>query len=151
MSPNCIGGGRRERGIAAVEMAVMMPFLIVLLVFPLYFGRVLWHYSGIQHAAQDAARYLSKAPVTEMTNPARAVAVASVAEAIIARELAELVPGSLPYVPIVTCDGLNCVGYSRPTNVRVAIQVPVENIFFPGVSSLSITLTASVTYPYMGR
>lgn len=151
MKAICSRVAQGERGIAAVELAVMMPFLILLLVFPLYFGRVLWHYTAIQNAAQDAARYLSKAPVSEMTNPARAVAVASVAEAIVARELAELAPGTYPYSVDVTCDSVSCVGFSKPTRVQVSIQVLMENIFFTGYMSMSIPLTVSITYPYMGR
>lgn len=151
MSALSCRGSPCARGIVAVELAVMLPFLVMLLVLPLYFGRVFWHYTAIQHAAQDAARYLSKAPVSEMGNPTRAIAVASVADAIIARELAELAPGGFPYVADVTCDGGSCVGYSRPANVGVIIQVLMENSFFPGYMSMTIPLTVSVTYPYMGR
>lgn len=144
-------GGSRQRGIAAVELALILPVLVLMLIFPLYLGRVYWHYTVIQHAAHDAARYLSKAPDTEMSNPARAVAVASVADTIIAMELAELAPGAYPYVAQVNCDSGPCVGYSKPSKVRVSIQLLVEDIFFPGYLSLTIPLTVDVSYPYMGR
>ena len=52
-------GARRQRGIAAVELALVLPVLFILVMFPLYLGRVYWHYTAIQYAAQDAARYLS--------------------------------------------------------------------------------------------
>lgn len=141
----------RERGIAAVELALIMPCLVVLLAFPLFLGHVLWHYTAMQNAAQDAARYLSKAPLSDMTNPARAIAVASVADAIIARDLASVAPGALPYLIDVTCDGASCGGYSRPSRVGATIQILMTNGFFTGYMSLSIPLTVSVTYPYMGR
>lgn len=142
---------RRQRGIAAVELAVMMPVLILMLVFPLYLGRVFWHYTVIQHAAHDAARYLSKVPASELSNPLRAKDVAAVAEAIIAEQIAELAPGAFPAELLVTCDGGKCVGFARPAVVRVNIQLFMEDIFFSGYTSLTLMLAADVSYPYIGR
>ncbi len=109
------------------------------------------HYTVIQHAAQEAARYLSKAPVSEMNNPNRAITVAKVAEAIIKEELSELSPGAFPYVADMLCDGVPCVGYSKPVTVSVSIQLIVQDIFFPGYTALEIPLMVSVKYPYLGR
>ena len=49
----------RERGAAAVEFALVLPLLIVLLLGIIDFG--LYYYNDLQltHAARDAARYLS--------------------------------------------------------------------------------------------
>jgi Flp pilus assembly protein TadG len=46
----------RQRGVAAVEFAILVPLLLILLTAPLYIGRVLWHYTVIHKAAHDAAR-----------------------------------------------------------------------------------------------
>jgi Flp pilus assembly protein TadG len=140
-------GARRQRGIAAVELAIVMPVLVLLLVFPLYLGRVFWHYTAIQYAAQDAARYLSKAPASEMGNPTRGVAVAAVAQAIVAQELAELAPGSFPYLIQVGCDGVPCAGYGTPTVVRVSLTLYMEDIFFANYTGMNLQLTVDVTYP----
>lgn len=150
-SPASHGGARRQRGIAAVELAIILPVLVLLLVFPLYFGRVYWHYTVIQQAAQDAARYLSKVPAVEISHPTRAPAVVAVANAIVDLELAELAPGAYPYAVTVTCGGGTCVGFSIPTTVRVNIQMYMQDIFFSGYTNLTIPLTADITYPYMGR
>lgn len=140
----------RQRGIAAVELALVLPLMVLLLAFPLFLGRVFWHYTVIQHAVQDAARYLSKAPVSEMSNSTRAIAVAAVADAIIAEELAELAPGAVPYSARISCDVANCVGITKPVTVQVSIQVLVESSFFPAYMSMSIPLTVSITYPFEG-
>lgn len=143
---------RRQRGIAALELALVLPIFLILLMFPLYLGRVLWHYTVIQRAAQDAARYLSTIPLSEMKNPARAPALVAVANDIVAIELAELAPGPYPYQLSVTCDaGAACAGYSVPSTVQVNIQVLMEDIFFSNVTSLTLPLTAAVTYPYLGN
>lgn len=143
--------GRRQRGVAAIELALMMPVLVLMLVLPLFLGRVLWHYTVIQHAAQDAARFLSKVPVSEMINTTRAPLLSGVAKAIGDQEVAGLAPGSSPCLINVFCDGGPCAGYARPSAVRVYIQVPVEDTIFPGYMPESITLIAEVSYPYVGK
>ena len=143
-------GARRQRGLAAVELAIVMPVLVLLLMFPLYLGRVFWHYTVIQHAAQDAARYLSRVPVSEITNSTRASSVAAVAKTIVDEEMAELAPGSAAPDVLVTCGGGNCVGLSKPTTVRVFIQLQVEDIFF-SIYTSTLILTVDVTYPYQGN
>lgn len=145
------GGAGRQRGIAAVELAIVLPVLVLMLVMPLYLGRVFWHYTVIQNAAHDAARYLSKIPASEMNNPTRGPAAVAVADAIVAEELAEVAPGEFRYTLLISCGGFECAGYSRPAEVRVAIEMILEDIFFPSLNPLSITLQAAVTYPYQGR
>ena len=58
-------GGHRERGAAAVEFALVLPILLVILLGILDFG--LYYYNDLQltHAARDAARYLSVGKVSE--------------------------------------------------------------------------------------
>lgn len=148
MTP-CARNQKRSRGIAAVELAVVMPILVILLVFPLYLGRYFYHYTIAQNAAQNAARYLSKIPVTEMTDPNRAAPVVSVANQIVAQMLAELVPG--PYAPNVSvlCGSNQCAGLVRPQTVTVSIQILVVDIFFP--TNMSLPVDVSIQMPYLGR
>jgi len=143
-------GALRQRGIAAVELAMVMPVLVLLLAFPLALGRIFWHYTAYQYAAQDAALYLSKAPLSEMGNPARGGEVAGVVTAMVAQQLAELAPGGFSYGLGVTCDGGPCIG-NAPTTVGVKISVYFEDIFFSGETGLNFWLTVDVTYPYLGK
>ena len=145
------GSAGQQRGIAAVEFAIILPVLVLLLIMPLYFGRVFWHYTTIQNAAQDAARYLSKVPAADLGNPDRAGTAAALASAIVAMELAELAPGPYAYAVAVTCDGGVCSGFTMPTTVRVHVSLLVQDVFFAGINPLAIPLVADVTYPFMGR
>ena len=142
---------RRQRGIAALELALILPIFLVLLTLPLFFGRIFWHYSVVERAAQDAARYLSSIPLSEMKNPARASAVSAVATAIVNDEIAELAPGPDPIVVTVSCDVGPCLGYSVPQTVNVNIKLLMSDIFFSNVTSLAVPLTASATYPYLAQ
>ncbi|USX17164.1 pilus assembly protein [Oxalobacteraceae bacterium OTU3CAMAD1] len=145
------GSAGRQRGIAAVEFAIVLPFLVLMLIMPLYLGRVFWHYTAIQHAAQDAARYLSTIPAADMSNPARAPAAVAVANAILTMELAELAPGDFAYGVAITCDGAACLGFFRPDTVRVNVSLLMQDVVFAGLNPTVIPLVADVSYPYMGR
>lgn len=141
----------RQRGVAAIELAFMLPIFLLLLALPLYFGRVFWHYTVVQNAVQDAARYLSAVPQIEMKDPSRIASVLAVANAIIAAEIAELQPGN--YAPIVTlqCNNVSCTGFALPSTVTANIQLLMDDVLFSDVTSLSIPLSATATFPYTGH
>lgn len=123
--------------------------MVMLLIFPLYFGRLYYHYTVAQNAAQNAARYLSRIPVAEITNTDRAPLVAAVANDMVTLMLAELKPGpSDPNIQI-NCGSSPCAGLSRPLTVKVSVQILVVDIFFP--TTLSIPFDVVVQMPYLGR
>lgn len=151
MSDTTPKSARVQRGIAAIELALLLPVFLLLLTLPLYFGRVFWHYTVIQNAAQDAARYLSSVPQIEMKDPSRIAGVLGVANAIIGAEVAELNPGSYPPAVGIQCNGAVCAGFSLPSTVSVNVQLLMEDIFFFNATGLSIPMTAVATYPYVGH
>lgn len=145
---------RLQRGIAAIELALILPVVLISLTIPLFLGRVFWHYTVAQKAAHDAARYLSGVSVIEMATPARISKVVAVAQAIVAAEMSDLNPG--PYAPAVgiQCDGIPCDGFSIPATVRVIVRMPIYDTIFPAFTSEFIgtdglLLTADVTMRYV--
>ncbi|MCU6497850.1 pilus assembly protein [Rugamonas sp. A1-17] len=142
---------RPQRGIAAIELALILPVLLILLTFPLYLGRLFWHYSVIERAAQDAVRYLATVPLSEIRSSSRGPALTAVARSIVDAELAELAPGPDVIGVTIGCDAVQCLGFSAPTTVNVAIQLKLTDIFFSNVTSMTIPLTVNVTSPYLGR
>ena len=143
-------GRRCSSGVAAVEFALALPVMLVLLVLPLYLGWYLYHQTVAQSAAQNAARYLSKIPVSEIINPYRAPAVAAVANQLAAAMLKELRPGGIAPSIAVTCNSTPCVGAGKPATVTVAIQITVEDIFYRDPNR-STYIIASAKLPYLGR
>lgn len=141
----------RQRGIAALELALILPLFLALLMFPLFWGRAFWHYSVIQRAAQDAALYLTRLPPVEMRNPARTPELAAVAKAIVDAEMAELAAG--PESPLVTvgCDALQCGGFATPAIVNVGVQLQMSDIFFSTSTALDFQLKVNVITPYLGK
>lgn len=143
----------RENGAAAIELAIILPILIVFLTYPVLFARCYWHYTAAQKAAQDAARYLSTVPVAEMRTKKLAKAAAAVALEIAQREIAELAPGSDFDPPQVTCDDLACGSSAGkvPGTVRVFINFGVtDTIFGLETPRYGYQITADVRLRYVG-
>lgn len=154
---NCIRSPSWQRGVAAVELAIILPILVALLAVPFYFGRVCMHYEVAEKAAHDAALYLSSVPVTEMKSQARIGAVLGVAQQIYDLETAELNPGPYPATPGFSCNAIPCAGLSIPDTVSVSVQMRVVDILFPLFTTNytdeegGIVLLAQVTLPYVGK
>lgn len=147
----------RQNGVAAIELAIILPILVALLAVPFYFGRVFLHYSVAEKAAHDAALYLSSIPLTEMKSQARIGAVVDVAKQIYDLEVAELNPGDYPPTPGFFCGNLPCAGLTVPDTVRVTVQMRVLDNFISSSTTNytdeegGMVLTADVTLPYVGK
>lgn len=137
----------------AVEMAIVLPILILLLASLVFFARVFWYYSVAQKAAQDAARFLSTASQVELRTPGSPAA--ALARAIVEEETAVLDAVMSQKEVTVQCNFGAC-GIGTPTSVRVLIQMrfqddlmaPYTAIFYGGDG---LMLTADVTRRYVGN
>ena len=50
---------KRQRGVASVEFALVLPFLLILTFITTEFGRAIWEYNTLAKSVRDSARYLS--------------------------------------------------------------------------------------------
>jgi Flp pilus assembly protein TadG len=141
----------RQRGIAAVEFALVLPLLILLLALPLYFGRLFWHYAAIQKAAQNGARVLASMPLATMRDPTKVGYATRLTEDIVRAHLDELNPGEFPVVIDAQCNRMTCSGFSNPTTTGVVVQMYVQDFFFPGYTQMSIAITAEASMAYLGK
>lgn len=65
----------KQTGVALVEFALILPFLLLLSLTAAEFGRAIWQYNTLTKSVRDSARYLSlQTPGTRMTQ-ARNLAV----------------------------------------------------------------------------
>lgn len=151
---------RFQRGIAAVELAIILPVMLTLLTVPLYFGRVFWHYTVAQKAAHDATRYMSDLPLTEFSSTARIGFALAVAREIAKREMSDFNPDSSP-VPIdFQCEYASgyatCDTSSAPISVRSVVKVSLfDPIFASPPTTLGrdkgLFLSADVRMPYVAK
>lgn len=65
----------RQAGVALLEFALILPFLLLLSITAIELGRAIWQYNALTKSVRDAARYLSlQTPGTKITQ-ARNLAV----------------------------------------------------------------------------
>lgn len=58
----------RQAGVALVEFALILPFLLLLSITAVELGRAIWQYNALTKSVRDAARYLSlQTPETHIT------------------------------------------------------------------------------------
>ena len=63
---------KRQKGVAIVEFALILPFLLLLSFITIEFGRAIWQYNTLTKSVRDAARYLSiQTPGTQRSREAR--------------------------------------------------------------------------------
>lgn len=142
--------GRRERGGAAVEMAIVLPILVLLLTGLIWFAQVFLYYSIMQKASYNAARILSTASPVEISTPGNgntAAPVAQLVQSIINNDTAMMDQIAEKKFVDVQCDFRTC-GFNVPATVRVSIQMQMP---FPILEGQSMQLTSDVTMRYAGN
>ena len=153
-----VAGGtskKREAGTAAIEFAIVLPLMVILLAFPFFFARVFMSYSVAQKAAHNSASYLARLPLVEMQDVAKSAAATALTQDIVDATIAELQPGSQGViVSQVDCDGGPC-GSGVPNTITVYVRVRMYDEFFnyftgPIVVDDGVHLKAKVTMPYIG-
>jgi Flp pilus assembly protein TadG len=145
---------RRQSGSAAVELALVLPTLIVLMTVPLFFARYFWHYTVAHKAALDAARYLSTVSVREMRGATLSATAGQIANGIAAEEIADLSPGEdKPTIdvfcgPNKSCNGYGAVAMPETITVKVSLNM-FDNVFgavYTGNYGWPIVAEAEVRY-----
>lgn len=151
----------REAGVAAVELAFVIFFLLLLVAGVIEFGRAFWYYDALTKATRDGARFLSvadRATFTSFIDTAQ-TRVMLVANA------ANIRPALTKSNVAVTCmtkdfGETGCGnGTNAPENVRVAISGYAIDIggmfpFLPpntetGRAFRGVALAPQTTMPYM--
>lgn len=145
----------RQGGAAAVEMALLLPFFVLLMSLALFLGRYFWHYTAAQKAAQDASRYLSTIPEAEMRDLVLAPAAAAVARDIAEMELDGLNTGRVAPRVDVVCGGENCLGVTGaalPATVAVIVRMDLyDHIFGIDLGRFGVRMVVRSEVRYVGN
>jgi Flp pilus assembly pilin Flp len=128
---------RQQQGVAAVEFALVLPVIVLLIALTLLFGRIFWHYTVAVKAASDVATFMTLTRNSEMLE-ARPdlgeISIVKLARSIGETELAELSPGkaAMPVIDI-SCDGAPCRGDFIPNEILVIVRMRMYSAFMPEV------------------
>lgn len=148
-----------QHGIAALELVLVLPVLLLFLAGMVYFGRYYTYYSAAHKAAHDAARYLSTVSRRDMrlqVAGSAQVPALLLAQNIAQQETAGLRPGPAAVGVAVDCLPFVCTGLALPDKVRVMVQMRVtDELFSPFswgfVGDEGLLLQADVTLLYVGQ
>lgn len=147
-----------EKGAAAVEFALVIIPLLLILAGIVEFGRAFWFYDSLAKATRDAVRFMSDANVATINTagvPAAKMLVVNAANA------ARVSPALVSENVAVTCLDASygvvaCQDNTAPANVRVAITgysitlgelLPLA--YWEASATLGATLVPSTTMRYM--
>ena len=150
---------RRQGGVAAIELALILLFFMGLLPFVLLFGRALLAYTALQKSAHDAARYLATMPLPQMARSDTANQGAVFARQMVVEAMAESWPDMQPYRVSVECvyadDSYTCGTYATaPLQVRIKLSVdmPVDILpeltrkWLPQLAPIPLRANATLRY-----
>ncbi|NHZ34849.1 TadE/TadG family type IV pilus assembly protein [Massilia rubra] len=156
MPPAC---ARRVRGLAHIELALILMTMAVLLPLVFSFGRVFYVYSVVKQANSDAAASLATVPMSEwsisedesspMKARARQIARQALLEASIAPAI-NLVGTHISCMRPGLLGSRECGGPNRPSSITVAlgVRVPVTGVMNMFNIGESIEISTTVTVPY---
>lgn len=144
---------RRQHGAAAVELAFVLPILIITLIPLVLWAQYMWHYTVVHRAAQDAAEFMASVPRADITSRVLAGRAKDVATEIVRRELSDLAPEDEVPEPGVYCDSEECgIIAGTPQTVRVLVSFNFyDRVFDTYFGSDGLTITANVTVRYVGK
>ncbi|MCC7598735.1 pilus assembly protein [Janthinobacterium sp. FW305-129] len=159
MRPPC-RAARRQGGVAAIELALILLFFMALLPFVLLFGRAFFAYTALQKGAHDAARYLATLPLSQMANGDAIVQHSDFARQLVLDAMVETAPHMKALSVSLDCiyadDFYNCGSYPKaPLQVRVKVTMEIPTGFLPDLTRAwlpqlaSIPLRANATLRYV--
>lgn len=133
-----------RQGVAAIEMAILLPLLVLIFTGMIEYGRLVWHYDALAKATRDAARYLADetAPITPAM---QATAKGMVGDAAAAAGVEGLVPESGVAVSCApNCNNPETVSVSVAYSFTIGGWVPVF-----GQDLWTVTMSPHTTMRYM--
>lgn len=142
---------RDERGVQLVEVAIVLPILLMLLAAAAEFGNYFYHYSTLSKATRAAARYISSTPYTA-TSKTEAINFALCGSTATCAANTAILPG-------LTTSNFNITPTGGSTFFPTTVTVEVVNYnyqslfnlgnFASGGSWTSVPVRAKTTMRYM--
>ncbi len=144
---------RRQAGVAAVELAIILPILMTLLAMSIFFGRMLMYYTVSQKSAQSAIAYVSSVPRSELAIASRAEEHVKVAQWMADEMMGDINDGNKGNSGVVIlCEGRLC-GMGVPKKISVIATTYMFDDYFNrwtrdaiGPHGLTLDARANVTY-----
>lgn len=121
----------RQRGVAAVELALILLFSSFLLPVVFLFARVFYHYNVIKQATQDAANAMASTPRIELVTFAGMAAAKARSEQMVMNAISAA--GIKPPETLIVdffCNGVTCVAATPVVDIRVYASFSLFDGFY---------------------
>jgi Flp pilus assembly protein TadG len=146
-TPITMPGTHRQRGLAIIEMVIVLPVVLLLMLMVAEFGRVFYQYGTLNKAVRDGARYAAGTAVFGSTGTVQLnAAIISETQSLVTTGA---VNGTSSLLPGLTAADVTLTT-AGPGNIQVTATYAFRPIFdvLPGFGaagerSLAFTLTAS--------
>lgn len=135
-----------QRGVAAVEFAIVLIPLLIITAGIVEFGRVFWYYDALSKATRDGARYLSRSTLLDQTTT-RTIVNNTIVKANVNVEdfdSDDVVISCIP-VTIIACTDPVYVTVSINYSMTVGTWIP----FLSDTGVYSLSLSPSTTMRYL--
>jgi Flp pilus assembly protein TadG len=140
-----------QRGVAAVEFAIVLIPLLLITAGIVEFGRVFWYYDALSKAGRDGARYLSRSTLLNETTTrttARTIVNNTLVKANVNVEdfvsNDDIVISCIPVTP-TPCTNPTFVTVSVNYSISVGTWIP----FVSGTENFTVSLSPSTTMRYL--
>lgn len=147
---------RAQRGVAAVELAVILSATIVLMPAVVLFAKVFHQYSVMKEATRDAAAYMASLPQAAVKDAAERARAMLVARQIVqdAAANSNMLGGTVVQEAVVECDNHTCAG-TVPASFDVKVTITLDADAFTALTGDWVhheerfwEVTARSTIPY---
>ena len=143
---------QQQRGVAAVEMALVIIPLLLIVAGIIEFGRTFWYYDALAKSTRDAARYVSNTRVSStvgVNDTVKDNAKLMVVNAVNAAKVPNFTTSNVN----VVCDPADCIVPNYVTvsitgyTISIGSWIPI--IFYTGTSSWVARPAPATTMRYM--
>lgn len=139
---------KRQSGAAMVELALLLPLLVLLLLGTVHFGLIMYNYTKVDKAVHAGARYAAMRTYSQQGTDAQTYedSVVNVVNNGLSSGGSSLLPGvTVTGVSVTFTPAANGV---RPRTVTVSVDsLTVNGAIWP----LTMTGKPSATFPFLGR
>jgi len=133
----------KQQGLAAIELTIILPFILLLIFSTAEFGRLLYQYNALNKSVRDAARYVSNyarpgdTGVLEITDDTRQGAKNLI--------LYGLIVTGTPLLPNLSADDIT-ISDSDPF-ITVNVNYPWQPIFSDTLSTFGFGNDINLSFP----
>jgi len=141
-----------QRGVAAIEMALILTVSFALFPFVLWFGRAFYEYNVLLKASDEAGRYMASLSQVEVTTAASWLQASATATRMIGATAAAAGLNTVPDLIQIACHPDPCGSPNDPpASIELSFVVAMTDDLMYDTTNGVLPMRIDLTVPYAGR